>query len=397
MYIAEKNTHTEDGQNMLKNNTKVGLLQDLHIGVRGSSVFRNYIKSYLIDYAMPYFHSQGITQILQGGDLMDSRVRLLAKDRGWMVKELIPKLKEFGMTWHVLSGNHDIGNLDDLELSWVDWIAAESDGCIVSYNKPQDLEIMSTTFSMIPWICKANYDETLDYIENTDATVAIMHAELAGFKMAKGNLCKKGTIDQGLLSRYENVYSSHFHQESRAGNIHYLGMNYHTDWGSVESDPVKGLYTYDTLTGVLDFKENPVGMSLFTELNYNYQEIAASRKGKLWNDVDYLENELNLKDKVIRIIITDRSNAKHYASFVKALRSVQCINYTIIDTTQSIELEAEEVDAKDFKVSPIEILLDKINTIEYSDCDDDKEIRYEAIGNKLKSVYNRCQEESNLV
>ena len=55
------------------------------------------------------------------------------------------------------------------------------------------------------------------------------------------------------------------------------------------------------------------------------------------------------------------------------------------------------MDAKDFKVSPIEILLDKINSIEYQDYEDDKEIRYEDIGKKLKSVYDKCQNESNLV
>lgn len=378
-------------------NTKVGLLQDIHVGLRGgSSVFRDYIKSYLIDYALPYFHSMGITEVLQGGDLMDSRVRLLAKDRGWMVKELIPKLRELDLTLHCLCGNHDLGNKDDLELSWVDWIAAESGGCIVSCNKPQDLTVGGTTFSMIPWVCKANYNEVLEYIENTDAEIAIMHAELAGFKMAKNSLCEKGTLDTELLSKYNKVYSSHFHQESRSGNIHYLGMNYHTDWGSVESDPVKGLYTLDTMTQELYFHENPKDMTLFLELEYNYPSIAASRKGKLWNDVEYLEENLHLKDKIIRILVTDRSNAKHYSSFIKALRSVECVNYTIIDTTQAIELESEEVDAKDFKVSPIEILLDKINSIEYQDYEDDKEIRYEAIGNKLKSVYDKCKDETNL-
>ena len=96
-------------------------------------------------------------------------------------------------------------------------------------------------------------------------------------------------------------------------------------------------------------------------------------------------------------MLQSRLGTSHYAKFVKTLRSISCINYNIIDTTQSLTLEAEEVDAKDFKVSPIEILLSKINEIEYSDYEDEKEIRYEAIGKKLQSVYDKCQDENNLI
>jgi ribosomal protein L20 len=138
-------------------------------------------------------------------------------------------------------------------------------------------------------------------------------------------------------------------------------------------------------------------MSLFTELEYSYKSITEQKLNKQYLDVDYLSDILNLRNKVIRINVTDRSNAKHYSQFVKALRSVECVNYSIIDTTQVTELEVKEISAKDFNISPIEILLDKINEMEYIDYEDDKEVRYEAIGNKLKSVYDKCQSENNLV
>ena len=38
----------------------------------------------------------------------------------------------------------------------------------------------------------------------------------------------------------------------------------------------------------------------------------------------------------------------------------------------------------------------KINDIEYSGCEDEKEVRYEAIGKKLQSVYDACQNENSL-
>ncbi len=375
----------------MRSSTKVGLLQDLHIGVRGSEVFRSFIKSYLVDYALPYFHSQGVTDILQGGDLMDSRVRLLAKDRDWMVKELIPKLKELNMTIHALSGNHDLGNKDDLEISWVDWISCESKGSIIHYKEPQDLTLGDTTFSMISWVCKANYGQVVDYIKNTTASVAIMHAELEGFKLAKNSLCTKGTLDKELLSKYDQVYSSHFHQESRSANIHYLGMNFHLDWGSVEEDPTKGLYIYDTLSGALSFKENPVGMTLFKVIDYDYEDIESAGLVKEYNDSEYLSNVVGLEDSVIKVNVLNRDNSSHYKKFVNTLKLIKCVNYNILDMTKQLDLVEQKVDQKKWDLDPLAILLDKV------DSTDGDNFNHEGVAIKLKEVYNRCKDNSNLV
>jgi len=381
---------------------KVGIVGDLHLGCKGGSIaFAEFQQNYIMEM-LDYYHSIQVDIIIQLGDYVDIRRSITGELVHWLSNTFIPKLAEYGMTWIQLAGNHSQVRLSSNELTWdqllEDLAVVYGNSCVKAITSPTDININGLDLCCLPWINPNTHDLTVEHIEKSEATICLGHFELSNMYLLKGALSKHETIDKKHLAKFEQTISGHYHTSSSSGNIFYTGTPYALNFGEWEEPAENGIYSLDTLTQKLEFIPNKPNQSMFTEINYNYQEIASSRKGKLWNDVDYLENELNLKDKIIRVIITDSSNKSHYAKFIKALRSVQCINYTIIDTTQSIELETEEVDANDFKVSPIEILLDKINTIEYSDCDaDDKEIRYEAIGNKLKSVYNRCQEESNLV
>jgi len=386
----------------MENNKRIGIVADLHLGVRNNNrVFATFQRKFILDM-LDYYHSIGVKSLIQLGDYVDQRKSISGELIHWLSNTFIPKLAEYGMTYFQLQGNHSQHLLNSNEITFdqllEDLSVAHGGGNVRAITKPADINVEGLDICCIPWINKSTHDLTVEHIEKSTANICVAHLEVAGVYLLKGSVTKTGHIDSNCFKKFEQVISGHIHISSTVGNLFFAGSPYSLNWGEWEELAEKGFYTLDVLTEKLTLIPNKPEQSLFTELTYNYKDLASKKLGKKWLDVDFLENELNLKDKIIRIIISDRSNAKHYASFVKALRSVQCINYTIIDTTQSIELATEEVDAKDFKVSPIEILLDKINTIEYSDCDaDDKEIRYEAIGNKLKSVYNRCQEESNLV
>lgn len=375
---------------MLKNkDLETGLLQDLHLGVRnGSAAFREFHMMYLLEYALPYFHSKGITTVLSGGDVMDSRRSLLALDRHWIVNKLIPKLKEFNITIFALCGNHDSGLKDSLEVNWINWLAAESDGYIVEISKPQDLTVGDCTYAMIPWICKDNYEETLKYIENTDATIAIMHAELEGFSMG-GSLCTHGTIDANLLSKFDQVLSSHFHCQSKRGNIEYLGTNFDLTWGDYEDCTIKGITTINNLTQHKTFLPNPEGMSIFKVLEYNHSDITSTKVGKKWLDKSYLEDTLHLKNKVVRIEVTDRSNSSHYKAFLNTLRLIDCVNFNVLDLTKEVETFEQDVTVEEFKLSTLEVLLDKVDLTEG--------INHDGVADKLKQVYSLCIDKSNLI
>ena len=379
---------------------KVIFIGDQHIEARnGSDAWRKFFKEYLLVYVLGYCKDNKIKHVISMGDFLDIRRSLLGEDMYWLVTEFIPLVAEYGITYHIIQGNHSQIRKDSNLLTWDDWIARESlpyGSCVKAYTTPQDLVLGDTTFAILPWVNNSSHDITVEYINNTEATVALGHLELANFSMG-GSLCKHGTLDTALLSKFENTYSGHFHNESESGCIKYLGTPYDLTWQDHLDCTVKGIYTFGLLTNELTFIPNPEGMSMFTVLEYNYTNIASAKEGKKWHDTSFLEDNLNLLNKVIHINVTDRSDAPHFTKFIKTLRSVVCIDYTVIDTTQETIIDFEEVSAKDFKVSPIEILLNKVNDIAYYEDDESKEIRYESICKKLKSVYDICQNENNLI
>lgn len=376
-------------------NKKVGLIGDLHIGTRnGNHSFRDFIKKYLLEYALPLFKEQGITTVIQLGDFYDIRRSLIGEDMYWLVTEFIPLLDEYGITWHQIQGNHSQIRKDESTVTWDDWLERESIAhgscCVKSYTTPQDLQLGDTLLSIVPWINKQNMEDTLEHLSKTEATISLGHYELAGFMMG-ASLAKHGTIDEGLLSKFDAWYSGHYHNESSRGNGKYLGTPYALDWGEEEDCTTRGLYTLDCLTQKLDFIPNPEDKTIFKVLEYNYEDIASKKQGKKWLDKDFLNDTLHLRDKVVKIEVVNRGNSKHYKDFLVAMRLVDTINYNVLDLTKEVDTVEQTVTSERFKLDPLGILIKKIESTEGDDFDHD------AIIDKLKVVDNICLERNNLI
>lgn len=376
-------------------NKKIGLVADVHIGCRGGShIWRSFIKSYLIDYMIPTFKENNITDILQLGDLMDVRRSLYGLDRSWIVNEFIPALRDNSLTFHTLTGNHDC-TLKDItsHSNWSLWAEAEAGGCIKAYTKPQDVELSGLLVSICPWVSKENVDETIAHINNSEASINVGHWELSSFLLSKGSLAKTGTFDANLLmKKFEACYVGHYHTENykktEGGLIKYLGTPYCLDWGTYSDGTEHGLYLLDTLTQKLDFIPNPPDKSMFTIMEYNYSKIASDNLNKKYLDTSYLESVLALRGKVVRIEITDKSDSSHFKKFIAALRLVNCVSYNTVDLTNEIELTEMEVDPKKFQLDPLSILLDKV--------EDTEGINHKGVASKLNEVYTTCKNNSNV-
>ena len=375
-------------------NVKTGIFGDCHIGVRnGSHAFRSFQKKYILKYMIPYYKGQGIKDLWGLGDLFDIRRSLLGLDMYWLVNELLPALEDAGITLHLIVGNHEIALRDSCEINYPKWLEREAvargSHCVIAYDKPQEVEIGDTKFLAIPWVCNDNHDRVVEMITNTDATVCLGHLELEGFLLCKGSLSKHSTLDKGLLSKFDLVLSGHYHSSSRQGNIHYLGTPYSLTWGEWEEPAENGVYVFDTLTQKLEFIPNSEDQSMFCVIEYNYSEITSKKQGKKWLDKGFLENELNLKDKVIKIEVTDRDNSSHYKKFLTTMRLVDCVNFTTLDLTKEVETFEQDVTAERFKVNTLDVLLEKV--------DDTEGINHEGVAEKLKMIHTKCVEQSNLI
>jgi DNA repair exonuclease SbcCD nuclease subunit len=98
---------------------------------------------------------------------------------------------------------------------------------------------------MMPWICADNYEQCMGAINTTKSTIMFCHTDIVGFQMHKGQACDEG-FDPKQFSKFDLVFSGHFHHRSTIGNITYLGNPYEMTWADFE-DP-RGFNIFDTDT-----------------------------------------------------------------------------------------------------------------------------------------------------
>ena len=227
-----------------------------------------------------------------------------------MKEELIPLLAENGMTLHMTIGNHTICQKDDVTINHCaileDLSISQGSHCIRAYTHPTEVVFDDLKVLFLPWCAKGNYDEVVDAVAKSEANVVLTHIEFKNFVLTRGKLCEHEVLSTSMFEKFDALYSGHLHIGSRqtlksGTEVRFLGIPYEQCWGDFYSGVDNGIYTLDCTTQALEFIPTPKEKSLFKELEYSYSAIAASRKCKLWYDVDYLEKELNLFNKIIRI------------------------------------------------------------------------------------------------
>lgn len=317
---------------------KIALVGDLHIGARGSNVHvRNFIKSYMLEYLFPKFKELGINTYIQAGDAFDTRKSINAFDMDFIMNEFIPAHEEFEIEGHYIPGNHDVALRESNRISWVNVLSKLSNGMIISYNEAGTVSIGGEKFCMIPWINKENYESTLKVIDASDAKFAIAHLELAGFAMYKNSIAEEGQIELQTLSKFTKVVTGHFHTSSEEGNIKYVGSPYHLTWQDFPDGVNRGFYTFDTETKAIEFFPNPEHLTLFKVFVYDWRKCESDTEYKLKiKEPKYLEEDYGLKGSVVKVIVVNRDDHKHYSDFCAALRQCNVIDYTVVDRIETV-------------------------------------------------------------
>lgn len=316
----------------------IAFVGDEHIGARGANDdVRNFIRSYLKDYLFPKFKELGVQTYIQTGDMFDVRKTIHGLDMQMLLDDIIPLHEEYQIECHALTGNHDITLRDSNRVSWVNVAARLSGGYMVSYQETATVTIGDTKFCMIPWINKENYERTLKAIDASDADYAVGHLELAGFPMYRNSIAEEGQIELTTLGKFKKVLSGHFHKMSEAGNITYVGSPYHLTWQDFPDGVERGFFTLDTETGVFTFHPNPEHLTLFKVFVYDWNRCETDTEYKLkLKEPKYLEEDYGLKGSIVKVVVENRGNAKHYEEFCSAMRRCSLIDYTIVDKTETV-------------------------------------------------------------
>lgn len=328
---------------------KICLITDQHFGVRGdSTVFHDYFSKFYSQFFFPKIEELGIKHVIDLGDTWDKRkfinyATLKASRDMWF-----DPLRDRNITLDIIVGNHCTAFKNTNEVNSPDLLLREYENVRV-YADPQDIEIGGLKIAMLPWICSGNFNQCMDYLDSTRAQILFGHLEIAGFEMYKGHPSDHG-FDSKLFSKFDMVFSGHFHHKSTRGNISYLGAPYEMNW-SDWNDP-RGFHIFDTETRELEFIENPYKM--FIKLDYD--DVRNST-----------EEQLDIPDSVsgtyVKVQVKQKTNPVLFDMYIDKLENMGLQSLQINDTHEIIIEEddsPEDAEKEEDTLSLLGRVVDKI-------------------------------------
>lgn len=307
---------------------KIALITDTHWGIRNDSIaFHDNNKKFLDDVFFPTLVSNGIKNIIHLGDIVDRRkyINFLTAKR--LRDDFLSPLENIGITLDIIAGNHDVYYKNTNEVNALKELI---DGRYYNINIYTEATTVTqedgTPILYVPWINDENRAKTLKEIHDTKSQIILGHLELAGFHMYRGSIESHGD-DPDLFGRFDVVCSGHYHHKSSSSNIHYLGSHSQFTW-SDHNDP-RGFHILDTKTKELEFVVNP------------YEMFA-----KVWYDDMNKDPEIinveSLKDKFIKVIVSNKNDLYKFDKFIDKIEKVGVIDLQVVEDHLNLNTEGDE-------------------------------------------------------
>ena len=331
---------------------KIALITDTHWGVRNDNIaFMDNSKKFLDGVFFPYLYKHKVDTVCHLGDLVDRRKYINFNTALRLRQDFLTPLFERNIVLHIIAGNHDTYFKNTNRVNALRELVDDrySDQFKIYDQIPREVEFDNLTVLMLPWICDENRNVSLHKIKTTPSQIIMGHLELAGFEMYRGSIVSHGD-DRSLFDRFDSVLSGHYHHRSSDGTIHYLGSHAEFTWSDYD-DP-RGFHILDTETRDLTFIENPYKM--FDKVWYDDVTIGREPEG--------IDLSL-LKDKIIKIIVTNKTDPYKFDMFISQIEKVGVIDMQIVEDHLNLGIE-EDSDILNEAESTIDIFKKYINGFE---------------------------------
>jgi DNA repair exonuclease SbcCD nuclease subunit len=293
---------------------RVAIITDQHFGARNDSTqCLDYYELFYKNTFFPKLKEEGITTILILGDTFDRRKYINFNSLARAKKMFFDVAYDNDMMITMIAGNHDTyyKNTNDVnspELTLAEYIN------INIVTRPETVNIHGVPVCFLPWICADNYQDSMNEIKNTKADLCMGHLEIAGFAMYRGVESHDG-LSKDAFSKFDMVFSGHYHHRSDDGHIYYLGNPYELTWQDYK-DP-RGFHLFDLSTRQLEFIQNPY--SLFER--YEYDDTL--------NEEDPLF--VNFKDKYVKVVVVNKTDYYKFDKFITNLYNSNPLEVKIIE------------------------------------------------------------------
>ena len=340
----------------------VALITDQHLdGRKGSVAFWEYFQKFYDDIFFPTLEKHNIKTIIDLGDTFDNRKGIDFNVWNRVRRNYFQRLEDMGIYVHMILGNHCVYYKNTNEVNSPELLLKDFSN-IEIYSRPETVIIEDTKILMLPWINSQNYDETMTWINDTNAEIVMGHLELNGFQITPG-MNHEGGMDGSVFSKFKQVFSGHFHHKSSRGNITYLGNPYQMFWNDYKDE--RGFHLYEPKTNKLKRVKNPY--EIFQKIYYN--DATGSHLSFDTNDC---------RNAFVKIIVENKKDYLSFEKFVDTIfasqpHDVKIIETLVNDTTDVVE---ENLEIKD----TLSLLNEYIDEVELS-------VNKDKLKNIMKTLY----------
>lgn len=348
---------------------KISFLGDLHFGVRNDSeYFYEYQRKFFTDIYIPYLVENNIKTIIQVGDFFDRRQYINFKTYYFLVDFLPQLLKTHNITMYVLIGNHDTALKSSNHINSPKLLLSHIENIIV-IDELTNLKIKDNNeefnIAIIPWINNSNYNESIEFINNTPCQYVAGHFELKGFEMHKGHINDTG-METDIFDRFIMVITGHYHTQSKKGNIQYTGTPYELTWN--DWNDIKGHWVLDTNIHNLQFITNPNVM--FHKIEYQ------QHNDNIFVNITPPTN--TFENKYIKLVCIKKEDEQEFETYMKTVLSQNPIDVNVI--LNSIDLPDDINENTANTKSMTQLIIDNINNMDLDNVTGDVEkLKYDTI------------------
>jgi len=356
--------------------SKVAIITDLHFGIRNdSSIYLDYFEKFYNEQFFPYLLENKIDKIINLGDTFDRRKYISFNTLQRSKEMFFDPLAKYGVEMYSIVGNHDTTYKNTNKLNGPDQLLKEYLNIHV-YSEPEEIDSFYTNekLAFIPWITVENESRIISFIQNTKAKLAFGHFELNGYEVLRGIKMDHG-MDPDVLSKFEAVFSGHFHSKHDKRNIFYLGTPYELYFSDLYDN--KGFHVLDLKSRELEFIQNPRRLFhriYYDDKNKSYQEVVKS--------VDFSQ----YANTYVKIVIVRRTNNLFLEKFLNKLYSVSTVDVKVVDEFK-VDVEGNLLDdVVSLAEDTITVLNKYVDSIESIQIDAKEKLK-----NLLSQLYKEAQ------
>ena len=320
--------------------TLIGIFTDSHWSARKSSRhLHDYFELFYKNVFFPALEEHGVGTVIHMGDAFDNRKSIDFWGLDWTRKVVLDPLRKYDV--HMIVGNHDSFLRNSNEINSPELLLKDYPN-IKTYSSPTNTKICGIDMTLIPWICTENHDETIKVIQKSKAKIAMGHLELKGFKVNKHLVMEEHGLDPNIFTKFQKVFSGHYHTRSDNGSIFYLGNPYEMYWTDVND--TRGFHIFDTET----LEHRPINNPYKLFYNIYYEDTP-------YQTFDTREYE----KKIVKVIVRKKTNIKSFEKFIDKLYSCGIQELKIVENFEIQENEDFDIDEDENTISILNRYIDE--------------------------------------